>query len=82
MDYPLVGDTVFLMKEAQAKTFCNSFDEQLDVSEKLYGENLKFGFTKKDVKELLKAATFYSKEERMRVETILYLQMEKYTYLF
>lgn len=82
MDYPLAGDTVLLMKEVQAKTFCNSFDEQLDVSEKLYGGNLKFTFTKNDVKELLKAAAIYSKEERMRVETILYLQMEKYTYLF
>ncbi len=82
MDYPLAGDTVLLMREAQAKTFCNSFDEQLDISEKLYQENLKFFFTKKDVKELLASATIYPEEVRRRVEDIIYMQMEKYGYLF
>lgn len=82
MDYPLTGDTLCFMKEAQAKTFCDSFDEQLDISEKLYKGNLKFSFTKKDVKELIDSAKIYSKEERRRVEDVIYLQMDKYGYLF
>ncbi len=82
MDYPLGGDTVEYLREAKAKTFCDSFDEQLDVSEKLYGGQLKFTFTKKDVKELLDAAVIYPAEIRKRVEDVIYMQMEKYGYLF
>ena len=82
MDYPLGGDTVDYLQETKAKTFCDSFDDQLDISEKLYGRQLKFFFTKKDVKELLDAATIYPEEVRKRVEDVIYLQMEKYGYLF
>ncbi len=82
MDYPLGGDTVDYLREAKAKTFCDSFDEQLDISEKLYGGQLKFTFTKKDVRELLEAATIYPEEVRSRVEDVVYMQMEKYKYLF
>lgn len=82
MDYPLGGDTVDYLRAAKAKTFCDSFDVQLDISEKLYGGHLKFSFTKKDVKELLDEATIYPAEERKRVEDVIYLQMEKYGYLF
>ena len=82
MDYPLGGDTVDYLREAKAKTFCDSFDDQLDISEKLYGGQLRFSFTKKDVKVLLDAATIYPAEARKRVEDVIYLQMEKYGYLF
>lgn len=82
MDYPLGGDTVDYMREARAKNFCNSFDHQLDISEKLYGRQMKLAFTKKDVKELLDAATIYPEEVRKRVEEVIYLQMKKYGYLF
>lgn len=60
MDYPLSGDVYLLMKEAKAKTICDSFDEQLDISETLYGENIKFNFTQKDVRELLENVTEYT----------------------
>lgn len=82
MDYPIGGDTVAYLREAKAKTFCDSFDDQLDISEKLYGGQLKFTFTKKDVKVLLDAAIIYPEEVRNRVEEVIYLQMEKYGYLF
>lgn len=82
MDYPLGGNPVVYLREAKAKTFCNSFDDQLDISEKLYGGQMKFTFTKKDVKELLNAATIYPEEVRSRVEDVIYMQMEKYKYLF
>lgn len=82
MDYPMGGDTVAYLREAKAKTFCDSFDDQLDISEKLYGGQLKFSFTKKDVKELLNAATIYPAEMIKRVEDVIYMQMEKYGDLF
>ena len=82
MDYPLREDIYELMGLPQAKTICSDFDEQLDVSENIYKGNLKFYFTKQDVKELLENVTEYSEEEKKRVETIIYEQMRKYKYLF
>ena len=60
----------------------NEFDEQLDISESLYNMNLKFHFTKKDVSKLLVNAGAYPEEIRNRVETVIFAQMRKYTYLF
>ncbi len=82
MDYPLSRDVYLLMKEAKAKTICDSFDEQLDISEALYGENIKFYFTKKDVRDLLENVTEYAKDEKDRVERIVCAQINKYGYLF
>ena len=82
MDYPLSEDVYELMKQTSAKTISQDFDEQLDVSEKLYKGNLKFFFKKQDIKELLGKVTEYSEEEKQRAETILYEQMRKYEYLF
>ena len=82
MDYPLRGDVYELMKESKAKTICEDYDEQLDISEELYGENIKFYFTEKDVDELLKDVKEYSKDVVDRVKTIVLYQMRKYKYLF
>lgn len=82
MDYPLSGDIHLLMNNVQSKTICSEFTEQLDISEALYKTNLKFQFTKKDVKELLANAEIYPEEIRNRVETIIFAQMRKYKYLF
>lgn len=82
MDYPLEEDVYQLLKEVKAKTICTDFEEQLDVSEALYGGHLKFWFTQQDVKNLLDTAEIYSKDVRNRVEEIIYTQMRKYQYLF
>ncbi len=82
MDYPFGGDTVGYLRETKARTFCDSFDDQLDISERLYGGQIKFSFTKKDVKELLDEATIYPPEIRNRVGDVIYMQMEKYGDLF
>lgn len=82
MDYPLQGDIYELMRRPQSKTICGDFDEQLDISEELYGVNMKFGFTEKDVRELLEDVTEYSREEKGRVERIICAQIRKYSYLF
>lgn len=82
LDYPLGEDIFELMEEVRAKTVSINFDEQLDASEHLYGCNLKFSFTKKDVDQLLEQAIGYSTEIRERVQTILHRQIDKYIYLF
>ena len=82
MDYPLTEDVYELMQQCRAKTISTDFDEQLDVSELLYKINLKFSFTKQDVRELLEDVAEYSIEEKNRVEAIIYEQMRKYKYLF
>ena len=82
MDYPLTGDVYEQMGQVSAKTICTDFEEQLDISERLYGSNLKFYFSHKDVDLLLEQASEYSKEEKERVREIIYEQMRKYGYLF
>ena len=82
MDYPLSEDVYALMGQCHSKTICTDFDEQLDISEKMFKTNLKFAFSKKDVRDLLESVTMYSKEEKRRVETILCEQIRKYSYLF
>ena len=81
LDYPMGEDPILMMGEAKAKTICQSFDEALDVTEELYGNQLKFFFNKKDVRKLIDGIEVYTKEEKNRVETIIYEQMRKYQYL-
>ncbi len=82
MDYPLEADVYQLISEVESKTIAYDFDEQLEVSEVFTQTKLEFTFTEKDVAELLSQAEIYSEEERKRVETIIYQQMRKYSYLF
>ncbi len=81
-DYPLGENIYVLLDQPRAKTICGDFDQQLDLSEELYGNNIKFYFTKNDVTELLEHATQYSQEIRNRVQDIIFCQMDKYQYLF
>lgn len=81
MDYPLTMDVNEAMEESRAKTICESFEEQLELSEMLYGTNLSFNFTKKDVAEIIERADIYSQETKERVKNVIYSQMRKYQYL-
>ena len=82
MDYPINDDIYQLMDNVQSKTICSDFDEQLDISEALYGENIRFMFSEKDVQRLLEKADIYPEQQKNRVETIIRTQMRKYRYLF
>lgn len=82
LDYPLGADPVKLIKQVQAKTVSSSFDEQLDACEVLYGRQLTFGFTEKDVRILLDTVEQYPLETRERVLTVVLAQKHKYQYLF
>ena len=82
MDYPLMADVYELMDKVQAKTFCQDFDEQLDIVERLYGRTIKFSFSQKDVEAILSQAYGYEKAITDRVRDVIFEQMRKYRYLF
>ena len=82
MDYPMEQDIYQMISEVKSKSVSQNFDEQLDVAENLYGQNLHFLFTKKNVSDIVNNADMYPPEERKRVELIIYSQMNKYKYLF
>lgn len=81
-DYPLGAPIEELLKEAKAKSFCNSFDEQLEAVESLYGQQIKFSFTEKEVEYLLNQEKHYPVEVKKRVKEIILQQKRKYQYLF
>lgn len=78
MDYPLGQDIIELIPYAAAKTFCSSFEEQLDTAEKLYGEALFFSFGEKEIQDLLNQEQIYPENIRHRVYDILLQQCRKY----
>ena len=84
MDYPLGEDVYKLIDSVKAKTFCDSFYEQLDVTEKLYGSNIRFSFTKKDVVDIIDRVPYdsYSDVIKERVKTICFEKMRQMNYLF
>ena len=82
-DYPLEKDVYDCIDKVKSKPFSQDFDEQLDAAEKLYGQQIKFTFTKTDVTEILSEFQgIYSDEIIKRAETVLFNQMRKYAYLF
>lgn len=81
MDYPMNGEIIPMLTEVKAKSFCDDFEEQLGISELLYGDNLKFYFTKKEVRDIVDSASIYNQEIKNRVKEIVFQQMRKYPYL-
>ena len=81
-DYPLELPLDACLKKIEAKPFSLSFDEQLDAAEELYGIQLHFNFTIKDVQnELEQLVPYYAPEIRQRIEQLLRTQIRKYAYL-
>ena len=77
-DYPLDLPMDVCMERIEAKPFSSDFDTQLDAAEELYGIQLHFSFTAKDVcTELDSLADYYPLEIRQRVEQIIRRQMRK-----
>ncbi len=84
MDYPMNMNVYNLMPTVKAKTFSTDFLEQAEISEMLYHNNITFYFTNNDVSNILSStkANIYPIEVRNRVQTIIFEQMRKYSYLF
>lgn len=88
MDYPMGKDVFGLIESVKGKTFSTDLAEQMEISENLYGLNLRLHFTREDADRLLALngeisdVCIYPLETRERVRKILYEQMRKYPYLF
>ena len=82
LDYPMNQDVLIQMKKARPKTFCDDFDEQLDIVESLFGSQIRFRFSWQEIQSLLTQAEIYPPEIRQRVCDILMQQRRKYRYLF
>lgn len=81
MDYPLTMDTSAAIDATHPKTFADSFDEALEIAERLYGSKLTFSFTRSDIQSLLNTEPFYAKEQKSRILEVLTDRMRKYAYL-
>lgn len=83
LEYPLHQDPLRMIPRVKPKTFCESFDEQLDIAEALYGNQIHFSFTYQDISDIVHGADgLYSPEVLQRVIDILMHQRRKYAYLF
>lgn len=82
-DYPLDKDIYNCISRVRAKPFDLDFDAQVEAAEELYGMQLKFSFTKKEVaRELEFAKELYDEGIYRRVERVLLEQMRKYQVYF
>jgi hypothetical protein len=81
MDYPINGEIMSMINEVKAKSICDSFEEQLEISELLYGDNVKFYFTKRNVEDIIDSISIYDQDIKNRVKEIIFQQMRKYQYL-
>ena len=82
IEYPLGLDVIYNIDKIMSKTFCSDFTEQVDIAEKLYGENIHFHFSYNDVCEIVNAAEMYDEEIRRRVIDIVMEMRRRYEYLF
>ena len=82
IDYPMTGDIYHLAQQVKAKTFSDSFDEQLDAAEELYGQQICFHFTHQKVEEVIGKDIIYPAEVHQRVQSLVFEGMRKYPYLF
>lgn len=71
-----------MISEAEAKTICTNFDEQLDAVENIYGRPVSFRFGNREVEQLLAVEPYYPEEIKLRVQTIIRKQINRYQYLF
>ena len=78
LDYSMDGELYGMIDSVRAKTIHADFDIQLEASEILYGSNLNFSFTKKNVHKYLSENSIYDDAVTSRVEMIMYEQMRRY----
>ncbi len=81
-EYPLGQDCISMIGKVRPKTFCDSFSEQLEIAEKLYGQSIKFNFGYTEVREIVDGALQYSPEIRDRVIEVIMDMRRRYSYLF
>lgn len=81
LSYPLERDCIYYIDKVTPKTFCRSFDEQVEIAESLYGSSIWFNFGYEDVASIVNKADLYSDEVRKRVIDVVMQMRRKYEYL-
>lgn len=82
LEYPLGQDYMSLMGKVKPKTFCDSFSEQLEIAEKLYGHTIKFKYGYSEVCNIVNEADQYSEEIRKRAIDVIMETRRMYSYMF
>lgn len=82
IEYPLTIDVIKKINIVKSKTICDSFYEQLQASEELYGNNLFFNYGYNQIKAIVDKADNYSPEIKQRVIDLLLETKRRYKYLF
>lgn len=82
MEYPLTRAPLEWIPKVKPKTFCDSFQEQMEIAEKLYGENLHFSFGYNEVETVMEKTAIYPEEIRRRVIDVVMEMKRRYSYLF
>lgn len=82
MDYPLGRNVYDLMDAVKPKTFADSFEEQLEISERLYGSQVAFCYSEKELDLILTGADAYNDQETERIKNVVLQMKRKYQYLF
>ena len=82
-EYSLDQDIYDCIGRVHAKPFSRYFEEQVDAAEELYGIQLHFFFSIKDIsRELEFAGELYDEKICRRAEQVLFEQMRKYQVYF
>lgn len=82
-DYPPEDDIYSCIARVHAKPFDRDFLTQVEAAEELYGVQWTPTFCKADVtRELATLSGLYEENILKRVETVLFEQMRRYSYLF
>ena len=82
-DYPLAREVYTNIDAVRAKPFSLDFLEQSEVANRLYGNYLKFNFTKMELgQKLRELKDYYDSGIVERVELTVLEQMRRYSYLF
>ncbi len=82
MDFPMSLDVIHSIDKVKSKTFCDDFAEQVDIAEKLYGEQIHFSFGYNDVKAIVDRCEIYDETVRERVIELVMQMRRRYEYLF
>ena len=82
LEYPLSGDVIKMIDRVKSKTISDSFEEQMSISEQLYGYNIHFNFGYNEVKNIADKAEIYDRDIRSRVIEIIMQMRRRYEYLF
>lgn len=64
------------------KTICDSLYEALTVSEELYGEDIHFTFSYREIRDAPDCEPYCPAEYKERILTVFLEQRRKYPYLF